>query len=209
VPHTARAGVGGALRDPGLRSRLAPGTAGSARPVPPDFGFSRLDAVPDPSERVGMALITMCIGVTAVQLLRDLRVGRRRLVRPASVHRRDRHRHGHGRWLPGRGNRHALPPRMGGYALHEPPDCAASATAGSEAPALTARTWDRLGEEPQAAIDPRLGAVDARLFEVDLAGAQGLIRCGCPQSGSRPRMMRRRPRVAMGKIGACLNPPRR
>ena len=111
------------------------------------IGFARLDVVPDPSERVGsdsellgMALITMCLGVTG-QLLRDLRMGGRPLVRPAPVHRRDRHHHRPRRRLPRRRHRRAVPRRLGDHALHEPPRAVAPSHA-----APTTRRRDQRAE---------------------------------------------------------------
>ena len=91
------------------------------------IGFARLDVVPDPSERAGST--SSCWGWPSSpvprgdrgQLLRDLRMGGRQLVRPAPVHRRDRHHHRPRRRLPRRRHRRAVPGRVGAHALHEPP----------------------------------------------------------------------------------------
>jgi hypothetical protein len=53
--------------------------------------------------------------------IRDLRMGRRPLVRPAPVHRRDRHHHRPRRRFPGGRARRAAPRRLGAGPLHEPP----------------------------------------------------------------------------------------
>src|SRR5690349_18721956 len=60
-------------------------------------------------------------------------MGRRPLVRPAPVHRRDRHRHRHRRRLPRRRHRRAVPRRLGDRELHDPAPAHAHGTPAGEA----------------------------------------------------------------------------